>query len=227
MAVTCESRCRRSRSHRRFVHLRSVPGHVHAVHRPSSPADERLAAVLAGRTGALDGDVLVQARPADQAAATVSVAQPVLAGDSPDVLVDVTGLVQTAPAGQVVIRRQFRPCLFRRHGQHVGPEGSAERFKRLRASIFRAYRKWIAPLGGSAAVLRVRRLPAAALPASLYSPGQHSPHRLAAEASRSGEGSRLHGSRDDSAHLRFCLSRRFAEYQSSEQAARNFASLRS
>ena len=37
-------------------------------------------------------------------------------------------------------------------------------------------------------------------------------------------GSRLQGSRNDSAQLRFCLSRRRAPYHSSEQAATNFAS---
>ena len=42
-----------------------------------------------------------------------------------------------------------------------------------------------------------------------------------------GAGSRLHGSINDNAHLRFCLSRCRAPYQSSEQAARNFASRRS
>ena len=39
-----------------------------------------------------------------------------------------------------------------------------------------------------------------------------------------GAGSRLQGSRNDSAQLRFCLSRRRAPYHSSEQAVRNFAS---
>ena len=38
-----------------------------------------------------------------------------------------------------------------------------------------------------------------------------------------GEGSRLQGSRNDSAHLRFCPSNRRAACQSSEQTVRNFA----
>ena len=42
-----------------------------------------------------------------------------------------------------------------------------------------------------------------------------------------GEGSKLHGSINDSAHLRFCLSNRRAPCQSSEHADRNFASRRS
>ena len=42
-----------------------------------------------------------------------------------------------------------------------------------------------------------------------------------------GEASRLQGSINDSAHLWFSLRRRFAEYQSSEHAARNFARRRS
>ena len=40
---------------------------------------------------------------------------------------------------------------------------------------------------------------------------------------RRGEGSRLQGSINDSAHLRFCPSNRRAACQSSEQAGRNFA----
>ena len=44
-----------------------------------SPADKRLVAVRAGSPLSFDGDVSVQARPADQAATTVTIKQPVLA----------------------------------------------------------------------------------------------------------------------------------------------------
>lgn len=48
-----------------------------------SPAGKSLAAVRAGSPRALDVDVPVQACLADQAAATVDVTHPVLAGGSP------------------------------------------------------------------------------------------------------------------------------------------------
>ena len=138
-----------------------------------SPSDERFAAVLAGSPCTLDGDVLVQAFLADQAGALVNVTEPVLTEDCPDVLIHVAGLVQPAPAGQVVMRRKLRPRPRRRHGQFVGPERLAKRFQRLCAGIFFAYREGIAPLCRPAAVLRVDRLPTASLPAALNPRGQY------------------------------------------------------
>ena len=44
----------------------------------------------------------------------------------PDVLVHVAGLVLPAPAGEVVIRREFRPCSPRRSGLLVRPRTSCE-----------------------------------------------------------------------------------------------------
>ena len=50
-----------------------------------------------------------------------------LAVDCPDVLVHVTFLVKSAPAGEKVIRRKLRPCPLWRHGQIAGPERPAKR----------------------------------------------------------------------------------------------------
>ena len=85
---------------------------------------------------------------ADQAVASIEVTELVLAEDCPDVLIHVAGLVQPAPAGEVVVAYKLRPRPRRRHGQVVGPERFAKRFQRLCASIFLAYRKRIAPLRG-------------------------------------------------------------------------------
>ena len=207
-------------------------GCVHALCRTGSrrsPSDEGLAAVLAGSAWPLDGDVPVQTRSADQAASPVNVTELVHAGDCPDVLIHVAGLVQPAPAGQVIIRRELRPYLSRCHGQFVVPERLAKRFQRLCAGIFLANRKGIAPIGRPAAVPRVGGLPTPSLPAALDSADHRSPHtpsrigRPAAEALCRGAGSRLCGSRNDSAHLRFHLSNRRAPCQSSEHADRNLA----
>ena len=157
---------------------------------------------------ALDDDVPVRARSADQAGTPIDVTELVLTGDCPDVLVHVAGLVRPAPAGQVVIRRELRPHPIRRHRQFVGPERLAKRFQRLCASIFLAYRKGIAPLGRPAAVLRVDRLAAAPLPAALDSPDHclpYTPSRIgssAAEVPCCGTGSRLQGSRNACSHSR-------------------------
>ena len=145
----------------------------------------------------------------------------------PDVFVNVTLLVRPAPAGEIVIRGKFRPDPLRRHGQLAGPERITERRKRLRAGIFFTYRKGIAPSGWSPAVTRVGRLAAAFCPPALDSLGHRLPHTLATEVLFRGAGSRLHGSMKVSAHLRCFLSNFFTEYQSSEHADRNFASLRS
>ena len=162
-----------------------------------SPSDKRLGAVPADSPCALDGDVPVQAFLADQAGAPVNVTETVLAEDCPDVFIHVAGLVQPAPAGEVIIRRKLRPYPRRRHGQLVVPESSAKRFQRLCAGIFFAYRKGIAPLSRAAAVFRVGWLPTASLPTALNPRGQHSPHTLGAEVPFRGAGSRLHGSRKD------------------------------
>ena len=145
----------------------------------------------------------------------------------PDVLVNVTFLFRPAPAGEIVIRGKFSPDHIRGHGQLAGPERLAKRFQRLRAGIFFTYRKGIAPFGWPPAVSRVGRLAAAFCPAALDSLGHCSPHAPLAEVPLRGAGSRLHGSMKVSAHLRCSLSNFFTEYQSSEHAARNFASLRS
>ena len=154
-------------------------------------------------------------------------AGPALVVNRPDVLVNVTFLIRSAPAGEVIIRGKFRPDPLRSHGQLAGLERLAKRFQRLRAGILFTYRKGIAPFGWPPAVSRVRRLAAAFCPAALDSLGHRSPHIPPVEVRLRGAGSRLHGSIKDSAHLRCSLSNFFTEYQSSEHAARNFASLRS
>ena len=199
----------------------------------NSPADEGLAAVRAGSQWTLDGDIPVQTGLADQAEAPIEVTELMLAEDCPDVLIHVAGLVQPAPAGQVIIRRKLRPCPRRCHGQLVGPERLVKCFQRLCAGIFLAYRKGITPLGRPPAIPGVGRLSAAPLPATLNSPDHWLPYapsrigRPAAEAPCRGEGSKLHGSRNESAHLRCCRSICRAPCQSREQAARNFASRQS
>ena len=198
-----------------------------------SPADEGSAAVLAASLWALDGDVPVQARSADQAAATGCVTELVITRNCPDVLIHVAGLVQPAPAGEVIVRCEFRPYPRRRHEQLVGPESLAKRFQRLCAGIFLAYRKGIAPLGRPAAVLRVDRLPATSLPAALNSPDHWLPYtpslsgRPVAEVPFRRAGSRLHGSRNDCSQVWCLRSRRRVLCQSSEHADRNFASRQS
>ena len=172
------------------------------------PADEGFVAVRAGSPWALDGDIPVQTGLADQAVAPIEVTELVLAEDCPDVLIHVAGLVQPAPAGQVIIRRELRMRSRRCHGQLVGPERLAKCFQRLCAGIFLAYRKGITPLGRPAAILGVGRLSAASLPAALDSPDHCLPYtpsrigRPAAEALCRGAGSRLHGIRNDRSHSR-------------------------
>ena len=98
-------------------------------------------------------------------------AGPALVVNRPDVLVNVTFLLRSAPAGEIIILRKFRPDPLRSHGQLAGPEGIAKRFQRLRAGIFFTYRKRIAPFGWPPAVSRVGRLAAAFCPAALDSLG--------------------------------------------------------
>ena len=183
------------------------------------------------RWGAL---LRVVAGPANQDSAAQEICTVVSGGagpapvvNRPDVLVNVTFLFRPAPAGEIIIRGKFRPDRIRGHGQLAGPERIAKRFQRLRAGISPTYRKGIAPSGWPPAVSRVGWLAVTFCPAALDSLGHRSPHTLATEVLLRVAGSRLHGSMKVSAHLRFSLSKFITEYQSSEHAARNFASLRS
>ena len=153
--------------------------------------------------------------------------RPALVVNRPDVLVNVTFLIRSAPAGEIIILRKLRTCPLPCHGQLIGPERLAKRFQRLRAGIFFTYRKGIAPFGWPPAVSRVRWLAAAFCPAALDSLGHRSPHTLATEVLLHEAGSRLHGSMKVSAHKLCFLSSCRALCQSSEHADRNFASLRS
>ena len=73
-------------------------------------------------------------------------AGPALTVNRPDVLVNVTFLFGSAPAGEVIIRAKFRPDTLRRH--RAGPHRPPKRLQRLRAGILLANRKRVAHLVG-------------------------------------------------------------------------------